>query len=345
MKKNILIISVLSALFLIVGCTQEEEFTGTGVVLKNELSSGKMQPLGSVLLRTSINNFFDNELQGVQARLTTSFGDLTVNPPGDFSVNDILANPNATARAQWTLTIGASAPNGYTYTSRVRVCFHYNQTAWHELALVNSFDVEPIINLGQENGPLNVIFSGLDMAYIQNKDVKSTIPISISIKNTYSGYIGKIDTPKDQVPNITYVELRIYDNAGGCMNLAENGSNTDCLDTPHLTGTLEDGSFAFAKPTANFEIMPGVINPSCLAGQDRGCLICNNALWKHDLGYFQCFADDLSVFGDETFLGVRLNVTSLDSEELIEKVEVMVSYDYCIESEPFVLTVFTPGGK
>lgn len=326
---------VLSLLLLIIGCTAEEGITGTGIVLTNVLSSERMQPGGSVLLRTSINNFFDSELQNTTARLTTNFGDLTINPLGIFLVGDVLANANATARAQWTLTVGSSAPNGKTYTNKVRVCFKYNQTAWHELALVNSFDVESTINTGRETGPLEVIFSGLETTYIHNENVKSTIPISVSIKNNYPGYVGKIDLPRDQVPNITYVELRIYDNQGGCDNDGM-GNYGVCANTPHLINP---------NSGANFEIMPGNINPSCATGSTTGCLVCNNALWDTSLGYFKCYAKDLSVFGDETFLGVRLNVTSLDAEELIEKVEVMVSYDYCIESEPFTLTVFTPGGR
>ncbi len=83
--------------------------------------------------------------------------------------------------------------------------------------------------------------------------------------------------------------------------------------------------------------------PMCEKGQKDGCFHCDNSLWNEEEGYFDCYADNLPVFGDQTFLGTRLNVTQLNTEELIETVEVKLTYDYCIESDDFTLTVFTPG--
>jgi hypothetical protein len=49
--------------------------------------------------------------------------------------------------------------------------------------------------------------------------------------------------------------------------------------------------------------------------------------------------------GEETVLGTKIDIKQLETEELIQLVEVLVTYDYCIESGDFTLTVFTPGGS
>jgi len=313
MNNKIKKMAVIAAVLLLTGCTGAETTQEGGIVLTNELSSDRMQPGGSVLLRTSVNNFFDNELQGAEAKLVRSFGQLTVDGTNKRQVGEVQANPNATARTQWTLNVKQSASSGTTFTNKVRLCFHYNQTAWHELVLVNSFEIESQINSGTETGPLAVSFSGLEMSYIQNEQIDSKVPISISIKNNYDGFVGTIDMSRDEIANITYVEMRVYD-------ASDNAS------------------------PEHFEVMTDFTNPSCGAN-DFGCFNCNDDLWNEEEGYITCYANNLSVFGDETFLGTKLNIIRLETEELIELVEVMISYDYCIESDDFTLEVFTPGGN
>jgi len=332
MKEIISKTLVITAVLLIVGCTGQQTQTSDGIAIKNELSSERMQPGGSVLLRTSVNNFFDNELQNAVATLVRSFGQLGVDGMKK-DVGTVQANPNATARAQWTLDVKQSAASGTEFVNRVRLCFKYNQTAWHELSMINSFDVESSVNTDSQSGPLKITFSGLEVPYIYNEQVKSTVPISVSIKNNYNGYVGTIDMSRDDVPNLTYVEMRIYDYAGGCSNeyylTAENGSP--------CAGRINEET--------NIEIMKLLTNPACTGGKTSGCFVCDNGQWNANENYFRCYAHNLSVFGDETFIGTKLNITQLFAEELIENVEVMASFDYCIESEDFTLTVFTPGGR
>lgn len=323
----------VAIVLLLVGCTGQQQTTGTGIILKNELSSERMQPGGQVLLRASVNNFFDKELKDAQAKLTRTFGSLTISDPHIVNIGTIQANPNATARAQWSLAVSKSAVSGNEFTDRVRLCFHYNQTAWHELSIVNSFDIQTETNTGGDTGPLVITFSGIETSYIQNEQVQSTIPISVSIRNNYPGYIGTINMPKDQIPNLTYVEMRIYDAGGGCKEDPEFKNGSPCKLASDDTGT-------------NIEIIKDFTSPACGDKDVAGCFNCSNALWGGaGKQYFKCYANNISVFGDETFIGAKLNVTQLNAEELIEKVEVMASFDYCIESEEFTLAVFVPGGK
>ncbi|MBD3312231.1 hypothetical protein GF352_02125 [archaeon] len=313
MNKTIKKITVIAAIILLAGCTGGEGTQTGGILLKNELSNDRMQPGGSVLLRTSVNNFFDNQLNNAWVKLTRSFGQLSVGE-NKLPLGDVQANPNATARTQWTLNVRQSASSGTVFTNKVRLCFTYEQLGWHEVALVKSFQQESTINTGAETGPLKISFAGLDSPYVKNDVVDSQIPISISIKNKYDGYVGTIDMSKDEIANLTYVEMRIYDSPG------DNAS------------------------PQHFDVLDAFTNPSCSGGQTSGCLECDNSLWDEELGYIKCQASDLSVFGDETFIGTKLGIKELETEELIQIVEVLVQYDYCIESEDFSLTVFTPGG-
>lgn len=352
MKEIISKTLVITAVLLIVGCTGQQTQSTAGITVKNELSSEIMQPGGSVLVRTSINNFFDNELVDATATLVRSFGQLGVDGMKK-DVGTVQANPNATARAQWTLDVKQSAASGTEFVNRVRLCFKYNQTAWHELSMINSFDVESSVNTDSQSGPLKISFSGLEVPYIYNEQVKSTVPISVSIKNNYAGYVGKIDMSKDDVPNLTYVEMRIYDYAGGCsseyyqkVKICQDAGETREFECNELGGLLNGSPCrGLINEDTNLEITKSLTNPACTGGKTSGCFVCDNGQWDANENYFRCYAHNLSVFGDETFIGTKLNITQLFTEELIENVEVMVSFDYCIESEDFTLTVFTPGGR
>jgi hypothetical protein len=324
-------IGLIATILLVAGCTTgEQDFSSGGVRITNELSSERMQPGGTVLLRTSVNNFFDNQLTSSEVKLVRSFGQLTVDSLKK-DLGDVQANPNATARQQWTLTVRPTASSGTVFTNKVRLCFTYNQTSWHEIVLVDSFErqEEAVINQASETGPLRINFAGLDMAYIRSEEVVSQIPISVSIKNNYDGYVGGIDMSKDDIPNLTYIEMRIYDSS--------NNSPWDI-----------DGDLVIDKTITpeHFGILPDFTNPSCI-GKTEGCFNCSNFNWvaNPQNPYFKCYAHNLSVFGDETFIGTKLNVTKLETEELVQIVEVLASYDYCIESEEFELTVFNPGGS
>jgi hypothetical protein len=322
-------IATIGMIILLAGCTGEEINSGTGITLKNELSTELMQPGGSVLLRTSINNFFDRELINAQAKLTRSFGELEANPSDTAFVGTVQANPNATARTQWTLDVSETASSGTEFTNKIRLCFNYNQTSWHEIVLVNSFETESEVNSGEDSGPLKISFAGIDTPFPYNEQIKSQIPITVSIKNDYTGFVGRLGLSRDEIPNITYIEMRFYDKDGGPgLGYVSNGSP--------FGANLKEGT--------NFEIIKQFTNPSC-DKKTSGCMNCDNSLWDETNGYFKCYAQNISVFGDETFIGTKLNVTKLDVEELIEKVEVLISYDYCIESEDFMITVFTPGGR
>lgn len=329
MRDQIKKVAVIAAILLLSGCTGTSQADlGSGVLLKNELSSEQMQPGGTVLLRTSVNNFFDNELQEAQAKLTRSFGQLTFDTAPQ-TIGTVQANPNATARTQWQIEVKQSASSGTVFTNKVRFCFKYNQSFWHELALVNSFDIESLITQGADTGPLTATFSGLEMPYIYNEDIQSQIPISISLKNNYAGYIGTIDMSKDAIPTLDYLELRIYDSES----------------------TVDNGS------PEHFSVISQFVNPKCtdpLSYAEEGCLICRDELYvpcdddhTDECGYIRCYADELDVFGEETFLGVKLDIKegSLDVEELIQLAEVLAVYDYCVESEDFNLEVFLPGGN
>ncbi len=313
------------------GCTGQQT-KETGILIENVLSSSKMQPGGSVLLRTSISNFFENELQDTIAKLVITYGDLTVVPQGIVKIGTVQANPNATSRTQWTISLSKDAKPGTVYTNKVRVCFKYNQTAWHEIALVNSFDINITPQYASETGPLAITFSGLESSYIQNDQIKSQIPINIGIRNNYKGRIGTINLPRGEIPNITFIKVVIHDNQGG------PAEGYDVSNGSPLAGHLKLGT--------NFEIMKDYTSPQCLPGQDQGCFICDNSVWNEQEQSYICYAKNLSVFGgDQTFLSLRLNVTQLNTEQLIEKIEVTVSFDYCVESDEFNITVFNPGGR
>lgn len=301
---------IISTILLLTGCTGQETTQSTGVLVKNELSTEIMQPGGSVLLRSSVNNFFDNELREAMIKIVRSFGQLQVNGPNPASIGTVQANPNATSRFQWTLDVRETASSGTEFTNKVRLCFKYNQTAWHELSLVNSFDIESEINSGTETGPLKITFAGLDSPYVYNEQVQSQIPISVSIKDDYEGFVGTISASRDEIPVLSDVVMRIYDNE-------------------------VDGE------ASHFNIIDDFTNPACGEGQTTGCFICSG---YQPEGFIECRAKDLQVFGDETFIGTKLNVKQLVAEELIQLIEVMVSFDYCVESDDFTLTVFTPGG-
>lgn len=306
--KKIIPLLTLSVLALIMGCSREATYT-PGLNLTNELSTTRMQPGGTIILRTSINNLWDNELRDSAVKLTKSYGSRLVIEPSDvYEIDSIQDNPNVTARAQWSLSISPQATSGEKFDNVVRLCFNYTQTAWHEISLVNSFDVESEPKSGSDTGPLSITFTGLEEPYVYNEQIKSKIPLSISIRNNYNGYIGTINMPKGDVPNITRIVMKIYDGGGGLDN---------------------------ASPQVNFRIIENYNNPRQL--------ICNDNQWNEEDEYFECYIDDLPVFG-ETFIGTRLNITNLQEEELIEKVEVTVDYTYCVESESFTLEVFQPGG-
>ncbi len=330
MNKRIAKTTVIVAILLLAGCTgQGNQTTTTGILIKNELNTQTMQPGGSVRLRTSINNFFDNELTNANAKLVRSFGQLTVSGTGKLGT--IQANPNATARTEWILSVKKTAASGTEFTNKVRMCFHYQQKAWHDLSLVNSFETESTITQGAETGPLLITWSGLDEPYIQNEQVKSQVPISISIKNNYEGYVGRMDLSRDEIANITHIEMIIYDENGG-------PGNTSPVDPTASWGSnIKEGT--------NLEIIKEFTNPSCDNGETLGCFQCDNSKWNDEEDYFNCTADEIPVFGDETFIGTKLNITQLNSEELIETIELTIDYDYCIESEEFTLTVFNPGGR
>jgi len=318
MRDTIKKLSVITTVLLLAGCTGGAgEVPSTGILLKNELSSELMQPGGTVLLRTSVNNFFDNELKDAEGKLIRSFGQLNIDPQQKQTIGTVQANPNATARTQWTLDVRESALDGTEFTNKVRLCFQYEQTAWHELAVVNSFEIESAVNSGTETGPLKISFSGLETPYIKNEQVNSKIPISISIKNNYVGYVADntgVDMSKDTIPYVDFIEVRIYD---------DNVS-------PH------------------FAVIDDFTNPSSCETGFKDCFVCEPGHSSTDgESYIKCTADDLSVFGDETFLGTKLDVITEAPypEELIQTVEVTATYYYCVESSEFTLTVFTPGGN
>ncbi len=326
----------LSLVFIVLlaGCTNPNNVQqSSGVLISNELSSEQMQPGGAVQLRTSINNFFDNELRNVKVKLIRSFGQLDISPSAPQSIGVIQANPNATARTSWTMVVKRTASPGTVFSNKVRMCFDYNQTAWHEVALVNSFRKDFEVNGGSDTGPLMITFAGLDNPFIYNDDIHSQIPISISIRNNYNGYVGTIDSSQDIIQNITRIDVRIYDYDGGpnCSPISE------CLD--------DDGYFTSLNYGTNFEIMREFTNPACSDDSSVGCFVCNNSLWDEDKELFDCYADNLSIFGNEVFIGTKLNVTDLKSEELVETIEVTASYTYCVESSEFNITVFNPGAR
>lgn len=319
MKKLIPLVT-LGLLAVMMGCPGAGRTStqgGTGLNITNELSTTRMQPGGTIILRTTISNNWDNELKNATAKLTKSYGDrLIVEPAGDYDIGSILDNPNATAKAQWSLSVSNQAISGEKFENIVRVCFNYTQSAWHEISLINSFDVKSIPKKGGDSGPLAITFSGLSEPYVYNTQIKSKIPLSISIKNNYAGYIGTIDMPKGDVPNITKITMKIYD-GGASWKLDANGS-----PVPNSTET-------------NFKVIDSYNNPQKLN--------CNNNSWDNTSKFYNCNITNLPTFG-ETFLGTRLEIVQLHEEQLLEKVEVTVDYTYCVESSQFVLEVFQPGG-
>ncbi len=334
-KKDIIALITLGALTLMMGCAGAGGTPTTGIVITNELSSERMQPGGTVQLRTSVNNYFDNPLRTPLGKIVRGFGELTYSANPISMGAEVQNNPNATARATWTITISRSATGGTEYTNRVRLCFQYTQTAWHEIGLVNSFDIETSVSSGADTGPMRITFSGLDNSYIRNEQITAEVPISIGIKNDYAGRVGPMNLPGDVVANITKVIIRIYD-----RNVVPDNTSPGTVEKSGVFDILEE----YNSP---------VNDPNEL---QTGDLICSNkdidvttgypVSYKTSNGkYYECYIENMTVFGTETFINARLNVTNLlESEEIIEKVEVEMNYDYCIESTDFTLTVFQPGG-
>ncbi len=359
MKKNATILAILGIIALISGCVGARQEITTGIKITNELSSKQMQAGGTVQLRTSVNNFFDNPLKYPKAKLVRSFGELTYSPPGEASLGaEVQDNPNATARATWTIRVSKSATPGTAYKNRVRLCFQYTQTAWHEIGLVNSFDIETEVNQGADTGPAAITFSGLDKSFIRNEQISAEIPVSISIQNAYTGRFGPMNLPGDAVANITKVTIRIYDRNLKVGNISPQEVLCGDGEDNDGDGLIDDADPDCAVERAGtFDILEEYNSPvrDPRKPLEAGDLVCNNSQLDPNTGYpvsynaeeryYECYIENMTVFGKETFINTRLNVTNLlSSEEVIEKIEVEATYDYCVESDEFELTVFKPGG-
>ena len=95
----------------------------------------------------------------------------------------------------------------------------------------------------------------------------------------------------------------------------------------------------------HFSLLDEFTSPSCSSSASKGCLRCSDSSWNSNGGYFDCYAKELDIFGDETFLNAKMEVLKLETEELIQIIEITGVYDYCIESEEFTLTVFDPSER
>lgn len=325
--RKITSVLLLAALLTLVGCTGQPTTPTSGVSVTNDLSTARMQPGGTVMLRTSINNYWDNELTNMYAKLTRSYGDLEYSPTEPFYVGDVQANPNATQRAQWTISIKRSANIGATFDNSVKVCFDYNQQAWHEIIIASSFDVETAPRSGADSGPLEIVFTGLDDPFIKNELVAGQVPLSVTIKNNYNGYLGDINTIQSSVANITQVIMRIYDSNGDTFSIIPRYTNPGNPMTTHHAVPAE--FWCISNQNVD-NASPYTIDPG-------------NDVWFSTGEYYNCSINDLQMFGTDAFLQTRLNITSLNVDELIEKVEVELTYTYCVESSSFSIEVFGQG--
>lgn len=321
MDKKLLLLTGL--LFIFLGCTggTTQTRTGDGVTIKTEVTpSTPIPPGGSVLVRALVSNLWENTLENAMLKLARTYGDLLVNGGETIDdvnnvivIGDIISNPNASLPGSWTISVKESAIPGSKYENSARLCFSYNQTGFNEIVMIK----EPGTNvtpLGvSQNGPLSISFSGLERGFIYNEDlnIKEIIPISVNIKNNYTGYLGDITTSaQSPTKKIRKMTINIYD-----------------------TDNDEDGYGDSIELIENSE-----------SPKELTCDLNYNT----EIGGFQCIAemideeDDnrITMFGDEVLVLLRARIINLGVDELREKVEVILEYDYCVQAEPFNIEVY-----
>lgn len=318
-KKTTIILTGL--ILIILGCTGAPAGTQVkGAAIKVEVTpQTAIPPGGSVLVRALVSNSWENTLGDVMLKLARSYGDLDVNGGEKIDtvnnvivIGNILPNPNMTLPGSWTINVKETATKGAIYENNVRMCFAYNQTTYNEIILIKEPGTNITPKRATENGPLRIDFAGLDRGFIYNEElnIKEKIPITISIKNNYNGYIGDITTSA-QAPTKKLRKITI--------RLSDTDADEDGLGD---SLAIISGSESPKELVCNMDYNPEVNAYECIAEVD-------------DLG-----EGGITMFGNETVMLFRAEITALDTDILVQKVEVIAEYDYCIQGDTFTIKVY-----
>jgi len=203
MKKTITL-SLLLAIVLLMGCTQNEEKTTTadGVKITLSLGTNQVRQGRQTTLNVKVNNNYPENLENAVLKIIAP-SDIEV-LGGGIKTDLQIPKGGTEFPTSWTLKVNDNAIKR-DYQIKARLCFDYNSTGYQDL-IYSSTKTTTKPQSGSTKGPVTVTVSGAENGYDITSNNEAYLLVTATNTNN-----GKIQYAYDDTRELINFEITIRD--------------------------------------------------------------------------------------------------------------------------------------